>query len=163
MHIWQSTCYAYGMQAIFPPNEVAVTLLSRADERRKSPRFDMHVPVFLRAFGERWIVTETADVSAAGAFFVVERPLLLNAPLEYVLTFRPDLTKAQRPLLVRFFGTVLRCERLSGVDGFYGIAVRNRAHRYLTREEAADFDAMELKLSRPVNSADAEHSSNTGK
>lgn len=151
------------MQSSFPPHEVAVTLLSRSDERRKNPRFDMHVPIFVRALGELWVVTETADVSAAGAFFVAERPLLLNAPLEYVLTFRPDLTKAKRPLLVRFFGKVLRCERLPGVDGFYGIAVRNTAHRYLTREEAAGFDAMQLKPSRSADSADAEQSSVMGR
>jgi hypothetical protein len=99
-------------------------------------------------------------VSVAGAFFVAERPLLLNAPLEYVLTFPPNLTKAKRPLLVRFFGTVLRCERLPGGNVLYGIAVRNTAHRYLTREEAAGFDAMELKLSQRADSADEEQHSN---
>ena len=118
----------------------------RAGERRKNPRFDMHFPVFLRALGDPWTVTETADVSAAGAFFVTDRPFLLNIPIEYVLTFPPDLTKAPQPLRVRFFGMVLRCERIRDNNVAFGIAVRNTAHRYLSREEAAGFDAMEQKF-----------------
>lgn len=141
--------------------ELAAPLSSRAGERRKKPRFDMHVPVFLRALGEPWITTETADVSAAGAFFVTERPVLLNAPLEYVLSFPPELTKAQRPLLVRFFGMALRCDRFADGSGLYGIAVRNTGHRYLTREEAAGFDALEQKLSPPADAGAAERPRNT--
>ena len=66
---------------------------------------------FVRALGDPWSFSETSDVSATGAFFVTERPFLLNTPVEYVLTFPPDLTKAAQPLRVRFFGMVLRCER----------------------------------------------------
>jgi len=149
------------MQSSSFPVELAAALSSRAGERRKNPRFDMHVPVFVRALGEPWIATETADVSAAGAFFITERPLLLNAPLEYVLTFPPELTKAQRPLLVRFFGMVLRCERVPDGSGLYGIAVRNTGHRYLTREEAAGFDAMKPKRSPRANAEEAEQPRST--
>ena len=42
---------------------------------------------------------------------------------------------------------VLRCERVADGNGVFGIAVRNTAHRYLTREEAASFDSMEQQLS----------------
>ncbi|HVP54625.1 MAG TPA: PilZ domain-containing protein [Candidatus Eisenbacteria bacterium] len=135
------------MQSTSVPVELVAALSSRAGERRKNPRFDMHVPVYLRPLGEPWISTETADVSAAGAFFVTARPLLLNAPIEYVLTFPPELTKAKRPLLVRFFGMVSRCERFPEGHGLYGVAVRNSTYRYLTREEAAHFDAMGKKPS----------------
>ena len=147
------------MQSSSLPIEPVAASSSRAGERRKKPRFDMHVPVFLRALGESWIATETADVSAAGAFFATERPLLLNAPVEYVLTFPQALTKAQRPLLVRFFGMVRRCERLAEGSGLYGIAVRNTAHRYLTLEEAAGFDAMEQKPSPQADKRDADQPS----
>ena len=115
-------------------------------ERRKNARFDMHFPVFLRALGDPWMVSETADVSAAGAFFVTDRPFLLNIPIEYVLTFPPDLTKATRPLRVRFFAMVQRCARVPDHYGWFGIAVRNTAHRYLSREESTSFDAMEQEL-----------------
>ena len=140
------------------PVELTAALSSHPGDRRKNPRFDMHVPVFLRALGESWIATETADVSAAGAFFVTDRPLLLNTPLEYVLTFHPELTKAQRPLLVRFFGMVLRCEQLPDRNGFYGIAVRNTGHRYLTREEAVGFEAMKQKPSPQENAGEVDQS-----
>jgi hypothetical protein len=73
--------------------------------------------------------------------------------MEYVLTFPPDLTKAPQPLRVRYFAMVQRCEQVPGNPDAYGIAVRNTAHRYLKREEAANFDAMEHKLA--VNSAAA--------
>jgi hypothetical protein len=115
-------------------------LSARSGERRKGPRFEMG-PVLLRTLGEPWITTETADVSATGAMFPTERPFLLNAPVEYVLSFPPELTTATQPLLVRFFGTVLRCERVPDGDGFYGIGVRSSGRRYLSPAEAAGFQA----------------------
>jgi hypothetical protein len=135
------------MQSNPDPSELAPGIHIRAGERRKNPRFDMHFPVFLRALGDSWTLSQTADVSAAGAFFVTEKPFLLNTPIEYVLTFPPELTKAAQPLRVRFFGAVLRCERVPDGGGNFGVAVRNTAHRYLTREEASSFDTLEQKLS----------------
>lgn len=129
------------------PNPVPIGLQARAGERRKHPRFDMRFSVFLRAFGDRWAFSETADVSAAGAFIVTERPYLLNTPVEYVLTFPPDLTRALKPLRVRFYASVMRCERIPGGNGAFGLAVRNTAHRYLTDAEAAPFDSLEQDLS----------------
>ena len=106
----------------------------------------MRFPVFLRALGDSWSYSQTADVSATGAFIVADRPYLLNTPVEYVLTFPPDLTKALQPLRVRFYASVMRCERVPGGNGTFGLAVRNTAHRYLTPEESAPFDAMEQDL-----------------
>ncbi len=120
------------------PNEYSA---SNSAERRKNARFAMRFPIFVRGLGEPWSTSETADVGAAGAFFVCDRPFLLNAPIEYVLIFPPELTKAARPLLVRFFGMVIRSGRAADGSGLYGIAVRNSAHRYLTGEEAASFVA----------------------
>jgi hypothetical protein len=127
---------------------------SRSGERRKNPRFDMHFSVFLRVLGDPWTVTETADVSATGAFLITDRPFLLNTPIEYILTFPQELTKAHRPLRVRFFGSVLRCERLSGGTGEFGVAVRNTAHRYLTPDESLGFEALEQRLGPARHSAD---------
>ena len=139
------------MQSTSLPDELVAGLATRSGERRKNTRFDMHFPVLLRPLGEPWITTETADVSATGAMFVTERPLLLNAPVEYVLSFPPELTKAARPLLVRFFGTVLRCERLPEGNGLYGVAVRNSGHRYLSREEASGFNAAGSKQAQSIS------------
>jgi hypothetical protein len=128
-------------------HSMTVAVHSGTGERRKNPRFDMHFSVFLRVLGDPWTVTETADISATGAFFVTDRPFLLNTPIEYVLTFPQELTKAVRPLRVRFFGSVLRCERLSSETGEFGVAVRNTAHRYLTPDESLVFEALEQRLS----------------
>jgi PilZ domain-containing protein len=131
------------MQSVSLSNGLNREPASQNGERRKNARFAMRFPIFVRALGEPWVRSETADVSATGAFFVSDRPFLLNAPIEYVLTFPQDLTKAKRPLLVRFFGMVIRSERVADNTGVYGIAVRNTAHRYLTGEEAAGFTAMQ--------------------
>lgn len=134
------------MQSYSLASESISNLSANPGERRKNRRFDMHFPVFLRAIGDSWATSKTADVSATGAFFVTDRPFLLNAPIEYVLTFPPDLTKASQVLRVRFFGVVRRCEQVPEGASSFGIAVRNTAHRYLSREEAANFDAMENEL-----------------
>jgi PilZ domain len=122
-------------------------------EHRKNPRFDLHFLALMRARGASWAVGETADVSAAGTFFVADRPLLVSTPIEYVLTFPPDLSKAPKPLRVWFFGNVLRCERVPDRSGSFGIAVRNVNHRYLNPELSASFDAIELKLSGTSSAA----------
>jgi hypothetical protein len=150
------------MQSSSLPRELAAGLHFRAGERRKNARFDMHFPIFLRALGDPWILSETADISAAGSFFVTERPFLLNTPIEYVLTFPQELTKASRSLRVRFFGTVLRCERVPEGNGGFGIAVRNTAHRYLTREEGASFDLLDQKLRPSAGNEDSNPARKTG-
>ncbi|HEY4931171.1 MAG TPA: hypothetical protein VII23_06340, partial [Terriglobales bacterium] len=86
-----------------------------------------------------------------GAFFVTDRPFLLNTPMEYVLTFPPDLTKAPEPLRVRFFAMVLRCERVQESQDTFGIAVRNTAHRYLAHEEAVNFSVIEEQLAKAMH------------
>ena len=146
------------MQSNSHASDLAAGVPHHSGERRKNPRFDMHFPVFLRGFGDPWTVTETADVSAAGAFFVADRPFLLNTPIEYVLTFPPELTKASQPLRVRFFGMVLRCEGVPDGNGSFGIAVRNTAHRYLTRDEGSSFDAMERTISQAASDTPGTHS-----
>lgn len=135
------------METNSPGSESTSGPAAHFGDRRKSCRFDMHFSALVRAMGDPWALSETADVSAAGALFVSERPLLFNTPVEYVLTFPTELTKAALPLRVRFFGMVLRCEQTHKGTGGFGIAVRNTAHRYLTREEAIGFDALEQKLS----------------
>ena len=113
----------------------------------------MHFSVFLRALGELWIWGETANLSASGAFFITTHAFPVHTPVEYILTFPPELTKAPRYLRMRFFASVIRCERIPGGNGTFGVAVRNSAHRYLTSEEATAFDAIEQDLGRPANTS----------
>jgi len=127
-----------------------------ATERRKNTRFVMRFPVFVRALGDPWTLSETTDISVSGAMFITDRPFLLNTPIEYVLTFPPELTKATHSVRVRFYSSVLRCERIVGGNGVFSVAVRNTAHRYLTGEEASAFDALDEKWSAAARRA--EHS-----
>src|SRR5580704_13434443 len=69
----------------------------------------MHFPALLRTLDDSWAGAETTDVSATGSFLVADRPFLVSAPVEYVLTFPPDLTKAPNPL-VRDPGTQRHAE-----------------------------------------------------
>jgi PilZ domain len=125
------------------PSPALARTHSRPSERRKNLRFDIRFPVFLRVLGEPWSYSETTEVSVTGASFVIRRPLLLNTPVEYVLTLPPELTKAQRPIRLRFYGSILRCERIAEGEGTFAVAVHNTSHRYLTPNEAAVFDELE--------------------
>ena len=116
-------------------------------ERRKGLRFDISVPVLLRAIGDSWRVGKTVNVGISGAFLVTDRPLLLGVSIEYVLTFAPDLTKAPRPLRLRFFGMVVRCGPVFESGHTFGLAVRKECHHcYLSREQSAGYDAIEQQL-----------------
>jgi hypothetical protein len=106
----------------------------------------MRLPVILRSIGDPWRLSLTADVSATGASIVGERPFLLGTPVEYIMTFPRELTKAPRPLRMRCLGVVLRCYQTGEGNGAFGIAVRSTSHRYLTRDEADAFDAIEQDL-----------------
>ena len=62
------------------PSELSVPMASYASEHRKNPRFDMRFQLFMSALGDPWALTETSDLSSAGAFFITNRPFLLNTP-----------------------------------------------------------------------------------
>lgn len=79
----------------------------------------------------------------------MDRPFLLNTPVEYVLTLPPELTKAQRYIRLRFYGSVLRCERIANGNGTFAVAVHNTTHRYLSPDEAAVFDELDKKTDAP--------------
>jgi hypothetical protein len=64
-----------------------------------------------------------------------------------VLTLPPDLTKVTNLLRVRFFGKVLRCERIPDNNSVFGIAVQSATHHYLSQEQSVSFDAIEQRLS----------------
>ncbi len=96
--------------------------------------------------GDGWVYAETVDISAAGAFFVTKRQFSPHALIEYVLTFPSELTKAPRNLRMRFSASVVRCERIPGESGAYGVAVRHNTHRYLTSEEVSYFDSLDKSL-----------------
>ena len=131
---------------------------SRSHERRKSRRFNMRLSVLLRPKDDSWAVGETVDVSASGTLFVTNRPVLVGAAIEYVLTFPPNLTNTPQPLQVRFFGEVFRCERVPEHSEAFAVAVRNKGHhslKCLSSEQSASYLAIEQQLSATYSSAAA--------
>ena len=119
--------------------------LSRSGERRRNPRFAMHCSIFLRTPGasEQWILSETANVSAVGAYFASNVELATDESVEYVLTFPPELTHGPTPWRVRFFGSVMRVEPQTEWQGAYGVAVHTTKHRYLSPEESDGFCSLD--------------------
>ena len=121
-------------------------LVSHSPDRRTRLRFDMSLPVLLRAFGDAWKAGELKNVGVKGAFILTSDPFLLSTGVECVLRLPPQLTKADHPLMIRFIGTVLRCESGHERDFSFGIALESHDYRYLPAEEAAKFDAMFNKI-----------------
>jgi hypothetical protein len=112
----------------------------------------MSLPVFLRTIGDLWRAGLTKTVSVDGAFVLSESPLLLNADAEWVLSLPPELTKAKRPLMIRFFGRVLHCEHVDEGDFPFRIVLQSLNYRYLPMEEVAKFGSMLEEISATAKS-----------
>ena len=115
-------------------------------DRRTKLRFEMNLPVLLHAIGEPWKIGVAANVSAKGAFVLTKDPLLLGARIEYVIKVPPELSKANQPLMIRFFGTALRCDSRRNGGFSFGIALESHEFRYLPVDEAAKFGALLDKM-----------------
>jgi hypothetical protein len=116
----------------------------RSGERRRTLRFAMHCSILLHPHAsDRRILAETANVSAGGVYFASKVALPPDEPVEYVLTFPPELTHAPSPWRVRFYGSVVRVEAKSAEEGIYGLALQTTKHRYLSPEEPDGFCSFE--------------------
>lgn len=102
----------------------------------------MSLPVLLRALGDSWKAGELKNVCAQGGLILTHNPLPLNADAECVLRLPPKLTKANQPLMIRFLGTIVRCDHLHEANYAFRIALQSRGYSYLPNEEAAKFGAM---------------------
>ena len=111
-------------------------------DRRTRPRFDIDLPVLLRTFGEPWKTGELKNAGAKGAFILTDTALLLGAGTEYVIRLPPALTKASRPLMIRFVGIVVRCQASGERGRSFGIGLEGRDYKYLPREDVGVFDAL---------------------
>jgi hypothetical protein len=120
---------------------------SHGSDRRQRLRFDIRFPVLLRTIGGPWEAGVSKNVSVNSTFVLTNSPFLLNAYAEWVLRLLPELTKAKQPLILRFYGTVLRCEYVREGDLSFGIALQSLACRYLPPDEAARFDAIFEEMS----------------
>jgi hypothetical protein len=99
-------------------------------ERRSSRRFNMRLPLVIRAespSGPREIRTESRDVSSRGVFFSFPGELEPGASLELVMTLPDEITLAG-PVRVRCVGHVVRVDTSRGETG---VAVKIDRYEFL--------------------------------
>ena len=67
------------------------TTMEAVQDRRTMRRFDMRLPTFVN-FGGNSEITETANVSARGVFFLFDKEVRQGSQVELTLTFPPEIT-----------------------------------------------------------------------
>jgi c-di-GMP-binding flagellar brake protein YcgR len=108
-------------------------------ERRTTRRYDLSLPIIIRASTERALDTKkgkTRDVSTRGLYFVIEQDLEAGSELDITLTLPAEITHGTE-VFVRALGKVVRVEqRLE--DGNTRMGVAAVIERYdIIRGEAA--------------------------
>ena len=102
-----------------------------ASERRKSRRYDIALPVEVRAPGLGTTDPrrgETRDVSARGLYFVIDQDLSPGSPLEFTLVLPREIT-GENEVLVRAHGRVIRTKEEQH-DGTTRIGVAAMIEKY---------------------------------
>ncbi len=106
-------------------------------EKRAHRRFPLSLTTQLQG---SWpslqdIDSETLDVSAGGVLFRTKRALPLGEDVEFLLRFGPDLTMTSPPLLVHFWGKVVRTEDRSELPGYaHTMAIQIRRYEFSSAE-----------------------------
>jgi hypothetical protein len=82
-----------------------------ATDRRSVRRFDMRLPAVVRMAGaaDDDLLTEIQNVSARGAFFYLDRPLVEGSQIDITVTLPPHVTLTE-PVRVRFNARVVRVD-----------------------------------------------------
>jgi PilZ domain len=81
-------------------------------ERRTARRYDLSLPVMIRAGAERVVDSQcgkTRDISTRGLYFVIDQDLKAGSELEITLTLPGEITRGSE-VLVRATGKVVRVE-----------------------------------------------------
>ena len=103
-----------------------------ATEKRRARRFSMRLPVAVKAdpsTGEQ--IVETREVSSSGVFFDLPSPLVVGAPVEFLLTLPEPITKGS-PVRIRCIGKVVRVEKNSpGIAGHVGVAATIERYEFV--------------------------------
>lgn len=82
-------------------------------ERRTARRYDLTLPISIRATAERVVarqVGRTRDISTRGLFFVIDRDMDAGSELDITLTLPAEITNGT-DVIVRAQGKVVRIER----------------------------------------------------
>ena len=94
-------------------------------ERRTSQRFDLSLPVIVRASTARVAETQrgkTRNVSTRGLYFVIDQDLEAGSELDITLTLPAEVTGGSE-VFVRATGKVVRVERrMEDGDSRMGVA-----------------------------------------
>lgn len=99
-------------------------------ERRAAQRFDFQLPISIKAVGiEGEVHGCTQDLSARGAFFYTEAPLIEGSELEVTLLMPAEITLTES-MHVRCRGKVLRVARNDG-NTKIGVAVQLAGYEFL--------------------------------
>lgn len=100
-----------------------------SDERRSSRRFNISLPVTVRAGqeGEAERQAQTRDVSYQGLYFLMDEDFDAGSSLELILTLPREMTQAGE-VNIRCYAKVVRVE---SIDGRYGVAARIERYEFL--------------------------------
>jgi len=99
-------------------------------ERRASRRFNLNLPVTVRAANDTGATehhARTRDVSFRGLYFLIEGSFEPGMPIEFILTLPKEITMAG-DVHIRCFGHVVRVEPLNGQRG---VAARIERYEFL--------------------------------
>ncbi len=113
------------------------SLMTEQTEKRAHRRFPLSLTTQLRGSwpSPQNIDSETLDVSASGVLFRVKQTLTIGEEVEFYLRFGPDLTMTSPPLLVRFWGKVVRAENRSDSPGYdHTVAIQIRRYEFSSAE-----------------------------
>jgi hypothetical protein len=106
-------------------------------EKRTHRRFPLSLTTQLQGLGysHQAIASETLDISASGVLFRTKQAISVGEDVEFLLRFGPDLTMTSPPLMVRFWGKVVRAEDRSGSPGYdHAIAIQIRRYEFTSAE-----------------------------
>ncbi len=113
------------------------SLMTTQTEKRAHRRFPLSLTTQLQVCwpNPQNIESETLDVSAGGVLFRSKRALPVGEDVEFLLRFGPDLTMTSPPLLVRFWGKVVRTEERAGLPGYdHTLAIQIRRYEFSSAE-----------------------------
>lgn len=106
-------------------------------EKRAHRRFPLSLTTQLQGSWPNLqnIDSETLDVSAGGVLFRAKHSLPIGENVEFLLRFGPDLTMTSPPLLVRFWGKVVRAEDCTDLPGYdHTVAIQIRRYEFSSAE-----------------------------
>lgn len=105
-----------------------------ASEQRTIRRFNIQIPVTIKAEDGAAIEGTTRDVSARGVFILMNADLQEDSPLEFTLTLPAEITMT-RSVRVHCSGRVLRVAREE--EGPVGVVAMIDNYRFIPEAAAA--------------------------